>query len=108
MGDASFLAGPERAVIEEMLEIWLKETRYHSSVQVMIEHYTFRELMEKGEPILRLLLEHLVDGDVQIHWFPLMKRIAGVDPVPAGRRGFVREMAEDWISWGRKEGYLER
>ncbi|MGO9273516.1 MAG: hypothetical protein ACLQOO_25315 [Terriglobia bacterium] len=40
------------------------------------------------------------------HWFWALKAITGEDPVPAVRRGNMKEMAEIWLEWGRQRGYV--
>jgi hypothetical protein len=67
----------------------------------------FAELQGLGISALKFTLERMAKGDVRVQWFPLLKIISGSDPVAPDKRGFIPEMAKAWLTWGRRERYLE-
>jgi hypothetical protein len=57
--------------------------------------------------ILRHLRQEFASGKID-HWFPALLAInGGVNPVPPQAEGRMRQMAEAWIEWGRREGILD-
>jgi hypothetical protein len=89
-----------RTFFEERVRDWLSDTEHESSMSRITGHPRFAEIVAMQEVALRLILERMKAGEVHIHWFPALKRIAGHDPVPVEARGFVPEMARAWIDWG--------
>jgi len=53
-------------------------------------------------PAAKLILERMASGDVHIHWFPALKDITGIDPVPPHERGKLPAMTRAWIEWGKR------
>ena len=41
------------------------------------------------------------------HWFWALKSITGEDPVLPEHRGRIKQMAEAWLWWGKKQGYIK-
>lgn len=67
-------------------------------------HPAYQRIIGFGLPAVPLILAELrreLD-----HWFWAFKAITGEDPVPAERRGNMKEMAEIWLEWGRQRGYV--
>jgi hypothetical protein len=97
-----------RAQFDQFVSKWLAETRYFSSISMITSRPEFQKLVSMGEPALRFLLERMAGGDVRLHWFPLLKRIAGSDPVPVESRGVIPEMTNAWLDWARQNRIITR
>jgi hypothetical protein len=95
-----------RAFFEERVREWLADTAWESSVSTITAHPRFAEVVGMQESALKFILEKMEAGDVHIHWFPALKRIAQHDPVLPEHRGFVPEMTRAWIDWGRDTGRI--
>ena len=96
----------DRLSYNQHASAWLADTLHHSSMAEITKHQMFAKLVSMGDRALRLTLERLEKGDVKLHWFPLLKRIAGLDPVPEEDRGHTDRMAQHWIAWGRRSGKI--
>jgi hypothetical protein len=89
---------------EDRVSDWLDETQYESSLSAITRHPKFSELLAMGDYAVRFTLQKIDRGDVRLHWFPLLKRIANEDPVPTEDRGDADRMALHWLRWGRERG----
>ena len=103
---ASALEDVSRTFFEERVRDWLSDTEHESSLSRIIGHPRFEEIVAMREPALRFILQRMLAGEVHIHWFPALKRIARYDPVPVEERGYVPQMARAWIDWGRNHGKI--
>lgn len=95
-----------RANFEAKTREWFEDTQWQSSIASMCAHHQFNNLVGMGEPILPLILEKMAAGDLHVHWFPLLKTISREDPVPLHARGFITEMANSWLSWGKQKNLI--
>jgi hypothetical protein len=83
---------------------WLKETEYVSSVTQSAMHPDYQQMVGLGPAAVPLILERLKqrpDG-----WFWALRAITGKNPVPPDHMGRVDAMADDWMRWARKNGFL--
>jgi hypothetical protein len=39
------------------------------------------------------------------HWFIALYEITGANPVTHEHRGYMQKMADDWIAWGKENGF---
>lgn len=89
---------------EQLARIWRAETGPSSSASEMAMHPAYQRIIGMGREAVPFLLRELErEPD---HWFWALKAITGVDPVDAGHRGDVEEMARAWLQWGREQGYI--
>jgi len=95
--------GVDRSKISVFGRIWLSETAYVSSSSDMIAHPAFREIVDMESPAIPLLLRELSNRSGQ--WHRALRRIIGVDPVPAADAGNVDKAADAWLQWGKEQGY---
>src|SRR5438105_2223259 len=97
---------PRKSLEERFLELrarWKGERGPTSSLTELAMHPSYQQIIGLGPDAVPLLLRELErDPD---HWFWALKAITGEDPVAPERRGKLRDMAQDWISWGRKQGF---
>jgi hypothetical protein len=90
---------------ERLANQWRESRGPTSSVTQMAMHPAYQQIMGMGKAAIPLILKELArEPD---HWFWALKAISGVDPVPQESRGDLSAMAEAWLNWGRKEGYIE-
>lgn len=83
---------------------WRCDTLNISSTSRMAMHPAYQSIIGMGIVAVPLIL-----GELQARpdwWFWALRAITGVDPVPVNRRGFLHDMAEAWLKWGRERGYL--
>ncbi len=99
-----------RGVVEEewfqtAARRWKAATAGLSSISAKTAHPDFQAIIRMGLPALRLILRDLEKQTA--HWFPALKVISGLDPVPPEHRGNVLEMRRAWLEWGRREGLID-
>jgi hypothetical protein len=88
---------------QDLARHWREERGPTSSTTDMAMCPSYQRIIGLGPAVITLILRELErDPD---HWFWALKAITGVDPVAPERRGRLRDMAQDWITWGRQQGY---
>lgn len=89
----------------ELAERWRQETAVMSSATMMAMHPAYQRIIGMGERAVPLILRELErEPD---HWFWALGAITGENPVPPEDAGDVEKMAEAWIDFGRRRGYLD-
>jgi hypothetical protein len=88
---------------QRLAAAWLTDTAYVSSTSDLVAHPAFQEIVGMGAVVIPLLLRELEKGTG--HWHRALRRITGADPVPPEDRGNIAKAAEDWLRWGREQGY---
>ena len=83
---------------------WKNDTKYLSSINEMVLHPAYQQIVGMGPAALPLiLLELKMDPD---YWFEALKAITGIDPVVENDMGDLSRMAESWLDWGRVNNYI--
>lgn len=103
-----FLVKAQREDIEpefnDLARKWKSERNASSSITVIIMHPAYQRIVGMGKPALPLILREL---NKQLdHWFWALKAISGEDPIAPEHRGKMKQMAADWLLWGRQKGYV--
>lgn len=83
---------------------WEEETRYSSMFSHMREHPLYKKITSQGKVAIRVLLKELEKR--QCHAFVFLAEITGENPVLPKHCGKVSQMRNDWLAWGKKNGYL--
>jgi hypothetical protein len=83
------------------VDTWRKDTQHISSIKKMIEHPSYKRIIEMGHDVLPLLFREL--NAHRDHWLVALNAITGEDPVPP--RSTFEDAVEAWLAWGRKKGY---
>jgi hypothetical protein len=96
----------ERRFFDSRIEIWDSDTKWQSSMSAITGHPMFAEIKDMGESAIRLILLRMKDGDVRLHWFPVLYDLVGPDPVAPEKRGYPSEMAKAWVKWGGDTGRI--
>ncbi len=90
-------------LFDDLARRWKEERGPSSSTTDLAMCPSYQRIIGIGPAVVPLLLREL--ERTPDHWFWALKAITGADPVPPAHRGKVREMAQDWIVWGRAQGY---
>jgi|GEM_PF-3264026 len=83
---------------------WEKETCYKSLMSDIVIHEAYQQIIGMGSAVVPLLLEDLTKSDPR-HWFWALKAITGTSPIKPEHKGRIKKMAEDWLEWGKANGY---
>jgi hypothetical protein len=83
---------------------WKSQARYLSNTAQMAMLAPYQRIIGMGLPVVPLILEELQREPDQ--WFWALEAITDENPVPPEAAGKVRQMAQAWIEWGRRHGYL--
>jgi hypothetical protein len=85
-----------------LVAAWKADEGVSSSLSDRFAHPAYRQIIALGAPAVTLLLAGL-DRDPD-WWFAALKAITAADPVPAAKRGRLKEMTCDWLEWGGAQG----
>jgi hypothetical protein len=82
---------------------WKRESLFMSSPPAMERLPSYQQIIALGPAVVPLLLREMeTDPDF---WFGALHVLTGANPVPREHAGYVKQMAQDWVSWGREQGY---
>jgi hypothetical protein len=93
-----------RKRFDRLASTWLKESSNLSSTTQRAMHPAYQQIIGLGPVAVPLILERLQQEPNQ--WFWALRAITRANPVPQEHMGRVRDMADDWVQWGRKNGIL--
>jgi len=83
---------------------WSRQTSTVSSVNALVSHPKYREIIQLGWSVVPYLLRDLQSkGDF---WFPALAEITGIRPFDPHDAGKSRRMTAAWIEWGKKKGLI--
>ncbi len=83
---------------------WIKEIADISSTVEMAKHPIYQEIINMGKPVIPFMLEDLSQNP--LYWLMALRQITQENPVQPRHKGKIKQMAEDWLNWGRKNGYV--
>ena len=67
----------------------------------------YQSIIGMGESVVPLILSQLYnEGDEPDQWFWALTAITGANPVKDEDRGDFVKMAQVWLEWGLREGYV--
>jgi hypothetical protein len=87
-----------------LAEEWKEQSRFLSNVAQIAMLKPYQRIIGMGWDAVPLILEELQREPRQ--WFWALEAITEIDPVPAEAAGKVRLMAQAWIDWGKRQGFL--
>lgn len=90
------------AQFQRLAQTLREECAYFSSIRAVARHPAYRQIVEMGERALPLILRELEERPALLFW--ALHEITQVNPVLPEHRGNVKEMAQDWIAWGKGAG----
>lgn len=87
---------------------WERETRNMSSPNAAERHPAYQQIIDLGKPVIPLILKRL--AEYPSFWFKALLIISAEpnDPVQPSMHGDVQAMADAWLSWGERNGYLPK
>ncbi len=91
--------------VRRLLTTWREQTGCLSSSSSCVAHPAYRELIALGAAALPFIfrdLEQTLDG----HLSSALVAITGTQPVPPEEGGQIQIVANRWLAWGRRNGYL--
>lgn len=83
---------------------WKEETKLLSFVSSIAQDPAYLEIIGMGKKVLPYILQDLKFKPS--HWFVALRAITGISPIKSPDRGNIVKMAEDWLTWGRENGYI--
>lgn len=89
---------------EKLAAQWRKDTKFLSSITDKVLHPCYQRIIGLGPDAISIILAELRKNGG--HWFWALESITGENPVLPEHRGDIKEMAHDWIEWGKRKGYL--
>ncbi|MEW6668329.1 MAG: hypothetical protein AB1512_24205 [Thermodesulfobacteriota bacterium] len=84
---------------------WEDDTATLSSITEIAMHPAYQQIIGMGPLAVPLILNEMQTKPG--HWFWALKSITGEDPVPAEKRGKMKDMTNAWLSWGCEQRYVE-
>ena len=92
--------------VERSLKQWDEETAFLSDSNKIQSHPALKQIVALGEtalPALFCYLQRTHSG----HISPTLRAITGDQPIPVELHGRIGEIADVWLEWARKRGYLK-
>lgn len=99
---ATASAGVEER-FKTLVDKWLEETRYLSSVTQIVLNFSYQQIIGLGPSALPLVFARLAKAPE--HWFWALNAITGQNPVKPEHAGNVLAMRDDWLEWARLHGF---
>ena len=90
---------------DRLAKAWKEDTRYICSTTDLATHPAYQRIIGMGRDVVPLILADLRKEPYQ--WFWALRAITGEDPVPETQKGKVRQMANAWIQWGKRKGFIQ-
>jgi hypothetical protein len=92
----------------ELVSQWKQARGAKSSIAEMAMLPAYQRIIGMGPTAIPFILAELQsEGNAPDHWFWALAAIAGENPVPAKSRGKLAEMANAWLEWGQRKGYVQ-
>lgn len=82
---------------------WKEEGLYLSSLSEMFTLESYQEIVKLGQAAIPFILREL--NQQPSFLIKALKDITGVNPVSDANQGNVKATVNDWLAWGRQQGY---
>jgi hypothetical protein len=83
---------------------WSANTSHISSVNDLILHPSYKEIIKLGWDVVPFLLIDLQQN--KRFWFPALYAITKVRPFDPSDAGNGRRMTDAWVRWGKRKGLI--
>ena len=93
----------DRAEFEKLADEWELNRPRGQDLAVMAMHPAYQRIIDMGLSAVPWLLARLERRPG--HWFLALNRMTGAQPVLPENEGNLKAMAEDWLRWGKQNGY---
>lgn len=97
----------ERAMrqrFRDLLEVWRRDVAILSSLDRIVMHEAYQQIIGMGEKVVPLILEEF-NKEID-HWPWALEAITGENPVPNNMRGRLKMVRVCWVEWGKARGLL--
>ncbi len=94
---------PPEFEFNRLVAQWKRDTYWDSSVTQKILHPCYQQIIGMGPQAVGWILRAL--RHEPDFWFDALTAITGEQPVPYAHAGDLQAMADDWLQWGRRNGY---
>lgn len=84
---------------------WKEESVFMSSIADKVKLPSYQKIIGMGWAAVPLILEDLKKQPQ--HWFPALRAITDINPVPPEDAGNVKKMAAAWVNWGRQNAIID-
>ena len=92
---------------QRLTKEWKSHRNASSSVFDIVCHPAYRKIVRMGERAIPLILRELrSEGNAPHPWFPALHEITGEQPIKNDGRGITSKMAQAWLEWGERKGYV--
>jgi len=98
------LSAETRDRFQRLAAEWKEQSRYLSNTAQMAMLRPYQRIIGMGLSVVPLILEELQHEPDQ--WFWALESITEENPVPTEAAGNVRQMAQAWIDWGKRNGFV--
>jgi hypothetical protein len=88
----------------QLADEWSTNTGHISSIDDLISHASYREIIGLGWDVVPYLLKDLQNN--KRFWFPALYAITNVRPFDPSDAGNGKRMTEAWIKWGKRKGFI--
>ena len=89
------------------LSQWFREgTWMHSASSQINKHPAAKLVIAMGEPAIPMALAELTSHPH--HWYGILQQLTGAQPVPEDHAGQMAHVRQDWLDWGRENGYIPK
>lgn len=84
---------------------WEAETTFLSTARDICLNSNYQQIVGMGPVAIPLILNEMQRN--MGHWFWALNAITGEDPVRFSHKGNMEAMTNDWLAWGKSQGYLK-
>jgi hypothetical protein len=102
---------PTQSLAEEFIylaDLWRNETENVSSMTRVISHSAYQRIIELGKrdrpAVIGLILSDL--SKRRGYWAVALQAISGENPVRSNHIGNPAKVREDWLQWGKRNGFV--
>jgi len=101
---ATRISNAER-MFDDLKTRWLEEVGGQSSLTKIVGSRHYLRIISMGESALPFILRELEEEN-PAPWFAALRAITGRDDIGRSTPGQFRQMADEWIEWGKSEGWI--
>jgi hypothetical protein len=84
---------------------WKSETEFCSSPEIAAGHPAYQRIIGMGPVVVPMILQEMRKEPGL--WFDALMALTDEQPVLEAHAGDIVAMTQDWLEWGRRNGYLE-
>jgi len=92
------------AKFHSLADTWKSDTFNLSSIEQIVLHPNYQEIIGMGSRVIRLVLCELEREPY--FWFWALRSLTGANPVSENMHGDLMAMTNAWLDWGRQHEYI--